>query len=108
MQESGVSDKELQEAKDYITGSFATQFSSSSRIAEYMLSIEQLGFPPDYADHYPDKIRAVTREQIQEAARKHIKLDEAVLAVVGNMAEAKLKYPEPSPLQPGAQKGKSE
>lgn len=92
MQESGVTEKELQEAKNFITGNFATQFSSSSRIAEYILSVERLGFPPDYADRYLDKIRAVTREQIQEAARKHIRLDEAVLAVVGNMAEADLKY----------------
>ncbi|MBI1724788.1 MAG: insulinase family protein [Candidatus Tectomicrobia bacterium] len=92
MQESGVTGQELEEAKAYITGSFATQFSSSSRIAEYILSVEHLGFSPDYPDLYPGKIRAVTREQIQEAARKYIKLDEAVLAAVGNMAEADLKY----------------
>lgn len=92
IQDSGVTEKELEEAKAYITGSFATGFSSSSRIAEYMLSVEQLGFPPDYADRYPGKIRAVTQEQVQAAARAHIKLDAAVLTVVGEMAEAKLKY----------------
>jgi len=92
MQESGATEKELQEAKDYITGSFATRLASSSQIAEYILSVEQLGFPPDYADLYLGKIRAVAREQIQEAARKYIRLEEAVLAAVGNLAEADLKY----------------
>jgi zinc protease len=92
MKEQGISEKQLEEAKAFITGNFATQFSSSARIASYILSVERLGFGPDYADRYPELIRAVTREQVQEAARKHINLDEAVLAVVGNMAKADLKH----------------
>ncbi len=92
MQEKGVTEKELDEAKAYITGSFATRFDSSSRIAGYILAVERLGFPPDYAGRYLDKIRAVTKEQIQAAAKKHIRLDESVLAVVGDMGEAKLQY----------------
>lgn len=92
MQKDGVSDKELAEAKAFITGNFATRFESSRRIAEYILAVEQLGFPPDYADRYLDLIRAVTKKQVQESAQKHIQLDKSVLAVVGNMSEADLKY----------------
>ena len=92
IQEKGVSEKELQDAKDFITGNFATRFGSSSRIANYILAVEILGFSPGYADEYLGKIRAVTKEQIQAAARKHIRLDESTLAVVGNLGEAKLAY----------------
>lgn len=92
IKEKGVSDKELQDAKDFITGNFATRFGSSSRIANYILAVEILGFSPGYADEYLEKIRSVTKEQIQDAARKHIKLDESTLAVVGNLGEAKLAY----------------
>ena len=92
MQEEGVSEEELAEAKAFITGNFATRFQSSSRIANYILAIERLGFPPTYADTYLDLIRAVTKEQVQAAAKKHIRLDEAVLTVVGNLEEAKLEY----------------
>ena len=92
MQEKGVTDQELAEAKAYITGNFATRFESSSRIAGYILAVERLGFPPDYAGRYLDLIRAVTKEQIQASAQKHIRLDKSVLTVVGNMSEAKLKY----------------
>lgn len=92
IQAKGVSDKELQDAKDFITGNFATRFGSSSRIANYILAVEILGFSPGYADEYLKKIRAVTREQIRAAARKHIKLDESTLAVVGNLSEAKPAY----------------
>ena len=92
IKEKGVSDKELQDAKDFITGNFATRFGSSGRIANYILAVEILGFSPGYADEYLKKIRAVTKEQILAAARKYIKLDESTLAVVGNLGEAKLAY----------------
>ena len=92
IQEKGVSEEELQDAKDFITGNFATRFGSSGRIADYILAVEILGFTPGYADEYLKKIRAVTKEQILAAARKHIKLDESTLAVVGNLGEAKLAY----------------
>ncbi len=92
IQEKGVSDKELQDAKDFLTGNFATRFGSSGRIAGYILAVEILGFSPGYADEYLRKIRAVTREQILAAARKHIRLNESTLAVVGNLSEAKLAY----------------
>ena len=92
IKEKGVSDKELQDARDFITGNFATRFGSSGRIADYILAVEILGFSPGYADEYLKKIPAVTKEQILAAARKHIKLDESTLAVVGNLSEAKLAY----------------
>jgi len=92
IQEDGVSERELQEAKAFITGNFATRFQSSSRIADYIMAVERLGFPPDYAEKYLDIIRAVTKEQVQAAAKTHINLDTSILTVVGNLDEAKLKY----------------
>ena len=92
IQEKGVSEEELQDAKDFITGNFATRFGSSGRIANYILAVELLGFSPGYADEYLKKIRAVTREQILAAARKYIRLDASTLAVVGNLGEAKLAF----------------
>ena len=92
IQEKGVSEEELQDAKDFITGNFATRFGSSGRIANYILAVELLGFSPGYADEYLKKIRAVTKEQILAAARKHIRLDQSTLAVVGNLSEAKLAF----------------
>ena len=92
LQEAGVSGAELQDAKDFITGNFATRFGSSSRVANYILAVELLGFSPGYADEYVKKIRAVTKAQVVEAARKHIRLDESALVVVGNLGEANLSY----------------
>ncbi|MBT3351447.1 MAG: insulinase family protein [Nitrospinaceae bacterium] len=92
IQDEGVTETELNEAKAFITGNFATRFQSSSRIAGYILAVERLGFSSDYAGKYLDLIRAVKKEQIQETAKKHIRLDESVLTVVGDLKEAKLDY----------------
>ncbi|MEE9275429.1 MAG: insulinase family protein, partial [bacterium] len=92
IQEEGVTDQELAEAKAYITGSFATRFTSSAGIIDYIVAIERLGFPPDYADRYIGLIREVTKEQVLAAARKHITPENAVISVVGNMEKAKIKY----------------
>jgi len=92
IQNEGVTDEELADAKAFITGNFATRFGSSRRIAEYIVAIEQLGFPPDYPARYLEKIRAVTKEQVQATARKYIQLDHAVLTVVGDLKEAQIKY----------------
>ena len=46
IKEKGVSDKELQDAKDFITGNFATRFGSSGRIANYILAVGDSGLLP--------------------------------------------------------------
>ncbi len=92
IQAQGVSDAELRDAKDIITGNFATRFGSSNRISKYMLAVELLGFSPGYAEEYLKKIRAVTKAQVLAAAKKYIRLGEASLVVVGNLAEAKISY----------------
>ncbi len=92
IQKEGVSAEELRAAKDFITGNFATRFGSSSRIANYMLAVELLGFSPGYAEEYLQKIRAVTKEQIRAAAGKYIRLTESTLTVVGNLGKANLSY----------------
>lgn len=92
IQAQGVSDQELRDAKDFITGNFASRFGSSARISNYMLAVELLGFSPGYAEEYLQKIRAVTKAQVLAAAKKYVRPEEATLVVVGNLGEAKLSY----------------
>ncbi len=92
IQVTGVSADELKGAQDFLTGNFATRFGSSSRISNYILALELLGFSPDYADEYLKKIRSITKAQIQAVARKYIRLSESTLAAVGNLDEAKVSY----------------
>jgi zinc protease len=87
-----VSDKELADAKSYLTGSFPLRIDSNSKIAGFNLSVEYYGLGLDYADRYPSLINAVTREDVLRVANKYLDPANYVLVVVGNMEKAKLKF----------------
>lgn len=80
----GVTDKELEDAKTYLTGSYALTFSTSGAIVGQMLGAQHLGFTPEYFDHRNDIITAVTKEKIAQAAEKLLKPDGLFWAVVGS------------------------
>lgn len=87
-----VSDKELQDAKSYLTGSFPLRIDSNSKIAGFVLAVEFNSLGLDYVDKYPSLINAVTQEDIERVAKKYLDTNNYVLVVVGNMDRMKLKY----------------
>jgi zinc protease len=52
-------------------------------VARIALDIEMYGLGLDYLERYPTIIRALTREQLQEAAQRHLRPDHAVISVAG-------------------------
>ena len=80
----GVTIQELNDAKSYIIGSFATKFDSSDRIANYILAIQRLGFSKKYPKIYLKKIKSVTLKQVKDAAINYIKKNHFIITEVGN------------------------
>ena len=66
----GPSDEELQKAKDYLTGSYALGFDTSTKIAHQLVQIafEELGM--DYIARRNDMVSAVTQADIRRAAAR--------------------------------------
>jgi zinc protease len=87
-----VSDKELQDAKSYLTGSFPLRIDSNSKIAGFALAVEFNDLGLDYVDKYPSLINAVTKEDILRVANKYLDTKNYVLVVVGNIEKTKLRY----------------
>jgi zinc protease len=87
-----VTDKELQDAKSYLTGSFPLRIDSNSKIAGFNLAVEYYGLGLDYADRFPAIINAVSKEDILRTAKKYLDTKNYVLIVVGDMEKVKLKY----------------
>ncbi|PTQ89406.1 M16 family metallopeptidase [Agitococcus lubricus] len=79
----GVSDSQLQEAKDNILGSFPLSTSSNSSILAYLGSIGFYNLPLDYLDSFNERINRVTSSQIKAAFRKHIHPDKMLTVTVG-------------------------
>lgn len=78
-----VGEDELADAQDYLTGSLPLGLESQDGVARVALDIELYGLGLDYLDRYPAIIRALTRERLREAARRHLHPNHAVIAVAG-------------------------
>jgi len=87
-----VSDKELADAKAYLTGSFPLRMDTSAKIAGILTAVEFYHLGLDYPERYPDLINGVTKEDILRVARKHIDPDRMVIVVLGDQEQIKLSY----------------
>jgi zinc protease len=85
--EEPVTSEELQDAQDYLTGSFVFAFESSPQIARFLIHAEVYGLGFDYIEKYPEHIRAVTVDDISRAARMYLDSENYTLVVVGPVAE---------------------
>ena len=88
---NGASDKELADAKEFLTGSFVVGLSSNSSIVNFitMMQLQNLGI--DYMERRNNLIRAVTSEQVKNIAKKLIQLDKLQIVMVGKPQLAELK-----------------
>lgn len=85
--ERGVAAAELAEAQDYLTGSFPLRLETHSAIAAALLDCLRHGWGLDYLDRYCERVRALTREQVEAAARRLIDPDRLVVAAAGTFAD---------------------
>jgi zinc protease len=80
LREDTIADKEFADHKRALVGSFALSLESPQQMVGYYITSWRYGLPADYWDRYPDRIEAVTKAQVQAAARKY--LDPARLHIV--------------------------
>ena len=85
--EEPVTAQELQDAKDYLTGSFVFAFESSPQIARFLVHAEVYGLGFDYVEKYPEHVRAVTIEDVARVAKMYLDSENYTLVVVGPVAE---------------------
>lgn len=85
-----VSEKELADAKAYLTGSFPLKMDTSAKIAGMLTSVEIYNLGLDYPQRYPGLINSVTREDIQRVAKKLLHADKMAIVVVANQGKAKI------------------
>jgi zinc protease len=83
MAQGGVSDKELADAKTYLTGSYPLRFDSNSKIAGELLTIQQEDLGINYIAGRNDLINAVTKADIARVAKRLLHSEALVVAIVG-------------------------
>ena len=86
MAEEGVTGQELEDAKRYLTGAFALQFDSNSKIAGYLVFLQREGLGTEYLDTRNPMIEAVTEEDVARVAARLLAPDALSIVVVGEPA----------------------
>ncbi len=91
IQTEPVTDKELEGARKYLTGSFPLRLDTQAKLAGFLAQVEFYDLGDDYADTYTSRIMAVTKEDIQRVAKKYLNPDNYTLVAVGNLKEVGFK-----------------
>ncbi len=84
----GVTDQELADEKGRATGEFQLQLRSSLGLARALANLESIGLTAEAIDDFERGINAVTKEQVNEAIRKFIRIDEAVTVLSGTLVDS--------------------
>jgi zinc protease len=84
MLEQPVSEQELNDAKDYLIGSFPLRFDTNRKVASFLAQVEYYELGLDYPERYGDFIRKVSREDVARVAKQYLRPDDLITVVVGN------------------------
>jgi len=79
-----VSEKEISDAKSYLTGVFPIRLETQEGVIDQLVQIKMFGLANDYLELYRSRVQAVTIEQIQEVAQRYVQPDKAALVIVGD------------------------
>jgi zinc protease len=83
-----VSDSEFADAKRSLVAAFALAFESPQAPVNNALTRWRYGLPADYWDKYPERIMAITQDEIQAMAKKYLDPKKLQIVAVGDRAAA--------------------
>lgn len=84
MRAEPVTDTELAEAKEAYVNSFVFSFASPSAIVSRLVELEYDGLPKDFLQQLRAKVVALTKEEVQAAAKRHLRPDRLKIIAVGS------------------------
>lgn len=86
MSAGGATQEQLKFAKDYLAGVYPIQSETAEQVADRVLTAAIFDLPPDYNRTYPDKIRGVDLNQVDEMAKRYLSTDDVDVVLVGNVS----------------------
>ncbi len=87
LQRERVSERELADAKAYLTGSFPLTIETPNAIATQIVNVLFYGLPLGDLQNFRERVNAVTVDDIQRVAKLYLKPDRLSVVLVGNASE---------------------
>ncbi|GHV22916.1 hypothetical protein FACS1894174_08180 [Bacteroidia bacterium] len=88
MLDTPIDEKELAGAKASLAGDFGRMLENSSTLAQFAVNIDKYNLPKDYYRNYLKRLYAVSAADVQAAAKKYLKPDNAYIVVTGDKSHA--------------------
>ncbi len=89
LRDEKVPAEELENAKRAIVGSFALSLDQPQSLLQNIITQKLYNLPADYWDTYPQKVAAITAEDVQRVAQKYIDLGHLQVVAVGDASKAR-------------------
>ncbi len=89
IREEEVPAEELEANKRSIVAGFALSLEQPARALGFAITLKHYGLPANYWEAYPEKIMAVTAEDVQRVARKYLDPNALQLVAVGDAERIK-------------------
>jgi zinc protease len=86
MHDRPISFQELETAQGYLIGHLALDFETSEDVASKTLELLVYNLPLDYWNRLPERIQALTAEEVWNAARQRLGPDNSIIVLVGNLS----------------------
>lgn len=99
LREEPVSAEELENAKRALVGSFALSLERPEELLQNIITQKIYNLPADYWDTYPQKVFAVTAEDVQRVARKYFDLERMQIVAVGDARRIREVLAQYGPLE---------
>ncbi len=82
-----VGESELADAKNFLTGVFPLRAETQEGLTNLIVNQHLYGLPDDYLQTYREHVDAMTAEEVQRVAVKHVRPDEMAIVIVGDAKE---------------------
>jgi predicted Zn-dependent peptidase len=89
MRDEKVTPTELQNAKNAIIGGWALQLENPNSLINFQITQRLYNLPANYWDTYPQKVEAITADDIQKVAQKYIDLKHLQIVAVGDASKTR-------------------
>jgi zinc protease len=89
--DQGLTADELKTFKTTLTGSYKVALATTSGVASTLLNALQRGYGPEWVDEFPQRLQALSLEEVNSAVKKFIDPDKMVVVLAGSLPPSETK-----------------